>query len=153
MAVPDKWHLRHYMLAMHVSTWSKDPLTQVGAVVVGADRRDLTVGYNGFPPGVADLPERYADRQTKYLFAQHAERNALDNARFDCRGGTLATTMFPCVECAKSIISKGIKCLVSDAPPEPLPNGEKSWRDTVPAAIVMLNEAHVKIVIIRPGFG
>ena len=145
----NKWDLRHYLLAMHVASWSKDPTTQVGAVIVGKCRRDISIGYNGFPPGIEDLPERYMDRPTKYLFTQHAERNALDNARFDCTDATLVTTMFPCVECTKSLISKGIKRLVTDAPPNPLPNGEKSWRDTVPVSRQMLDEAGVKIIIVH----
>lgn len=145
--VPDRWDLRHYLLAMHVASWSKDPTTRVGAVAVGVDRRNIALGYNGFPPGIYDLRERYEDRPTKYLFTQHAERNVLDNAHFDLCGGTLVTTMFPCVECAKSIISKGITRLITAAPPEPLPDGEKSWRDTVPVSKQMLREARVSITI------
>lgn len=150
--VPDKWDLRYYFLAMHVASWSKDPRTRVGAVAIGgADLRHIALGYNGFPPGIEDLPERYDDPQTKYLFVQHAERNVLDNANFDLRGGTLVCTMFPCVECTKSLISKGITRLITSEPPEPLPNGEKSWRDTVPAALQMLREAHVRVTIIDQG--
>ena len=142
----DKWDLRYFELAQHVSHWSKDPTTQVGAVCVGLDRRLISLGYNGFPPGVSDLPERYADRPTKYLYTQHAERNALDNAAFDLRGGTLATTMFPCTECAKSLISKGIKRLVT--PPMPQIISEPSWRDDCPHSLAMMKEAGVKIACI-----
>jgi len=74
----------------------------------------------------------------------HAERNVLDNAHFDVRGGTLATTMFPCAECAKSLISKGIKRLVSTPVPEPV--DFPSWRDTIPHALTMLQEAGVEVV-------
>lgn len=148
-----KWDMRHYLLAMHVASWSKDPDTQVGAVIVGRDRRHLTVGYNGFPPGVQDLPERYAHRPTKYLFTQHAERNALDNASFDCTDATLATTMFPCVECAKSLIAKGVRRLVTTSPPTTLTDAAgaviPSWRDTVPHALTMLREARVAILEVR----
>jgi dCMP deaminase len=142
----DKWDLRHYLLAMHVASWSKDPTTQVGAVVVGADRRHMALGYNGFPRGVRDDVLRYKDRPTKYLFTQHAERNALDNAQFSCTGGTLATTMFPCIECTKSIISKGIVRLIT--PPMPEPIAEPSWRDNCPIARNMLAEASVQITVI-----
>jgi dCMP deaminase len=131
-----------------VKQWSKDPKTQVGAVVVGDNPRNLTVGYNGFPPGIADTPERLEDRQTKYKFMVHAERAALDNATFDTRGGILASTMFPCVECTKSIISKGIHCVV--CPPRPEPIGEPSWRDELPLSEEMLKEAGIRIIHLEP---
>lgn len=149
MSKPDKWDLRHYLLAMHVASWSKDPTTKVGAVCVGLDRRSISLGYNGFPRGLADLPDRYEDRPTKYLYTQHAERNALDNATFDLHGGTLATTMFPCVECTKSIISKGITKLIT--PPVPEPIGEPSWRDGCRHSLSMLREAGVRIIVLYQG--
>ena len=34
----DKWHKRFMEVAELVSTWSKDPSTKVGAIVVGPDR-------------------------------------------------------------------------------------------------------------------
>lgn len=140
-----KWFKRWHALAGHVSDWSKDPTTKVGAVIVGRDHRQIAMGYNGFPPLIRDIPERYADRPTKYKFTQHAERNALDNAQFSCEGGTLVTTMFPCIECAKSVISKGIVCVVTPAVPEPLP-GEWSWRNDCPLSIQMFEESGVRIV-------
>ncbi len=33
---------------------SKDPSTQVGACIVDADNRILSIGYNGFPRGCSD---------------------------------------------------------------------------------------------------
>jgi len=143
-----KWRERYMGLARHIAQWSKDPTTKVGAVIVGADRRNIAMGYNGFPRGVQDLDERYQDRPTKYLFTQHAERNALDNATFDCRGGMLATTMFPCVECAKSMVSKGIKVLIS----EPVPQAVSfpSWRDTIPTALTIFEEAGVVLRFVEP---
>lgn len=141
----DKWAVRWFELAQHVAAWSKDPDTKVGAVLVsGADIRQTTFGYNGPPPGIKDLPERFV-RPAKYLFAQHAERNVLDNARFSCTGATLATTMFPCVECTKSMVSKGVKRLITPRMPEPLASGEWSWRNDCPTSLLMLKEANVRV--------
>lgn len=109
------WTERYFDLARLAASWSKDPSTQVGSVIVGADRRCIAIGYNGFPPGVQDRPDRLADKETKYVLTQHAERNVLDNAQFDLRGATLYSTMHPCAECAKSIISKGISCVACPA--------------------------------------
>lgn len=139
-----KWDWRYFLLAQHVASWSKDS-TQVGAVIIGADPRHIAVGYNGFPPRVQDYPSRYNDRQLKYVFVQHAERNVLDNASFSCVGATLVSTHFPCVECTKSLISKGIRRLITTPPPKPI--GEPSWRDLLEHAIVMLNEAGVEVVL------
>lgn len=43
-----KWHKRFYDLAVHVSAWSKDPSTKVGACVVNDDNQVLSLGFNGF---------------------------------------------------------------------------------------------------------
>lgn len=112
----DKWHKRFYELALHVAEWSKDPSTKVGACIVNPDRQVISLGFNGFPRGVIDDPSRYATKAVKYLFVSHAERNALDNAFGDVRGATLYTTLFPCNECAKGIIQRGISCVISPQP-------------------------------------
>lgn len=107
------WNQRFLDLSFHVAGWSKDPSTQVGAVIVNEHKQVLSMGYNGFPRGVSDSPIRYADRDTKLMFVAHAERNALDNAHMDVRGATLYSTLCPCNECAKSIIQRGIRKVVS----------------------------------------
>lgn len=107
------WDVRFLDLAHHVSLWSKDPSTKVGAVVVNSDKQVLSLGYNGFPRGVIDKSSRYEDRELKHKLVAHAERNALDNAFTDVRGSTLYATLCPCNECAKSIIQRGIRRVVA----------------------------------------
>lgn len=93
---------------------SKDPNTQVGACIVNADNRIVSVGYNGFPRGCSDeeFPwERAAENpnDTKYPFVCHAELNAILNAYGrDMRGARIYVALFPCSECAKAIIQAGI---------------------------------------------
>ena len=98
---------------------SKDPSTQVGAVIVGKDNRILSIGYNGSPNGYND--ERFPWKRegnklyTKYLFVVHAERNAILNYlgnRNDFQGARIYVDLFPCNECAKEIIQSGIKEVV-----------------------------------------
>lgn len=110
------WDERFLELAAHISTWSKDPSTKVGACIVDNKRHVVSVGYNGFPRGVFDNQERYNKRETKLMYVCHAERNALDNAHCDVTGCTLYCTLFPCNECAKSIIQRGIKEVVTYKP-------------------------------------
>ena len=60
-----KWDLRFLEMARNAASWSKDPSTKVGAIIVDDDKRVISVGYNGFPKGVRD-DERLDDRQEKY---------------------------------------------------------------------------------------
>lgn len=117
-----KWSERFMHLAEHVATWSKDPSTQVGCVIVDKQNRVVSLGFNGFPRGIKDLTDRYNDKETKYLFVAHAERNALDNAPLSVEGCTLYSPLLPCNECAKSIIQKGIKKVISYEPTEARPH-------------------------------
>lgn len=112
----EKWDKRFFELALHVAEWSRDPKTKVGAVIVNEHKQVVSLGFNGFPRGIFDREDRYQDRDTKYMFVAHAERNALDNAFVDTRGCTLYTTLYPCNECAKGIIQKGIKRVVAPFP-------------------------------------
>lgn len=138
------WDRRFMDLARHVAQWSKDPSTKVGAVLVGHDRREIALGYNGFPPRVNDTSGRLADRDTKYRLTQHAERNALDNARFDPSGGTLFVTFFPCCECAKSIVSLGLARVVTM-----YPDTREPWREQAAWSTLILREGGVRIDVFR----
>ena len=98
---------------------SKDPSTQVGACIVGADNRILSIGYNGTPNGFpdSDFPwNREGDAlNTKYFYVCHAELNAILNFRGnrrDLEGARIYVALFPCNECAKAIIQCGIKEVV-----------------------------------------
>ena len=117
--VPSKTNV-YMAMAKLISKRSKDPNTQVGAIIVSKDDRILSVGYNGFPNGCSDdeFPwARSAKREydTKYPYVVHAELNAILNFRGDNKafeGSTLYVTLFPCHECAKAIIQSGITRLV-----------------------------------------
>lgn len=99
----------HYFMeiAKTVAMRSKDPNTQVGAVVVNDDRHIIGTGYNGFPPKLDDTPERWK-KPLKYDLVIHAEMNAIAHATASVRGAKIYVTLHPCVECAKLICSAGI---------------------------------------------
>ncbi len=114
----DKWDRRFLERAELVAKCSKDPSTQVGAVVV---RPNLTVagdGYNGFPRGMVDNPELYADRETKYSRIIHAELNAVLNSYGSVEGCTAYITHPPCTACALALIQAGIERVVYRKPSE-----------------------------------
>ncbi|WP_049774889.1 dCMP deaminase family protein [Ilyobacter polytropus] len=95
---------------------SKDPSTQVGACIVNKENKIVGVGYNGFPKGCSDdnFPwDREGEfLETKYPFVMHAEQNAILNSIKKLSDCTIYVGLFPCHECAKSIIQSGIKEVV-----------------------------------------
>lgn len=125
-----------------MSTRSRDPSTQVGAVIVNADRNTIvSTGYNDFPRGVQHLPERYTDRDTKYMFVCHAERNALDHTLHSVVGHTIYCTLFPCNECMKSIIQRGIKRIVAPK----LDERFVRWAERFQVSMIMASEVGMEI--------
>ena len=98
-----------------VARRSKDPNTKIGCVIVGPAHEIRTTGYNSFPRGIRDdVPER-SQRPTKYLWIEHAERNAICNA---ARCGTalehctIYVEIMPCMDCARAIVQAGIREVV-----------------------------------------
>lgn len=140
----EKWDKRFIEAARHVSTWSKDPSTKVGAVIVSPIGTIVGTGYNGFPRGVADTDERLNDRPTKYKLVVHAELNAVIQAGHQASGGTIY--IWPpfgqppcCTECAKAIIQAGIVRVVGYTPEETV----ERWSEDLDFARTLLTEAGV----------
>ena len=105
-------------VALLSSKRSKDPSTQVGAVVVTPDNRIIGTGWNGMP-NVADNDKIFPwgkdspnPVENKYMYVVHAEPNAISHASECVRGCTMYLTWFPCAECAKSIAQSGISKIV-----------------------------------------
>ena len=106
------WDECFMRMAHVIAQRSKDPSTQAGAVIINQKNIVLGLGYNGFPRGIDDEKlswEREGDFiNTKYAYVVHAEENAVYNANASTDGGILFCTLFPCNECAKTIIQNGI---------------------------------------------
>jgi dCMP deaminase len=91
---------------------SHDPDTQNGAVLVAAG--GTVYAANCVPPGVA-RPEHRLARPFKYDFIEHAERAAIYKAAeigLETAGATLYCPWFACTDCARAIVSAGIKEVV-----------------------------------------
>ena len=104
-------------IAVIASLRSKDPNTKVGAVLVDSDHHIVGTGYNSFPRGLDDsqfpLTRDGEWLSTKYPYIVHAEINCILNSIVSSLQNTiLYCTLFPCNECAKAIIQKGIKEIV-----------------------------------------
>lgn len=118
-----KWDDRFMTMAKLISSWSKDPSSQIGAVAVNDERRILATGYNGFPKGITDTEERLNNREKKYPLIVHAETNALMNALYSgvsLKGATLYVHGLPiCPDCTKLIIQAGItRVVIGKATPD-----------------------------------
>jgi dCMP deaminase len=141
----DKWDGRFLDLAIFTADWSKDPSTKVGAVLVRPDRTVAALGFNGFPRGVLDHPERYDDRPTKYEMVVHAELNALLSSRESLEGYTLyVTPLPPCSQCAAAIIQRGIRTVVI-AMSKNLP---ETWAKKWAVSNTMFNEAGIAVRVL-----
>ena len=110
----------YFMALSHLSSKrSKDPSTKVGAVIVNENNRVVGIGYNGFPNGCEDdiypweREGKFLD--TKYAYVVHAELNAILNSNTSVKGCKIYVTLFPCNECAKSIIQAGISEVIYES--------------------------------------
>lgn len=132
------WDKRFLELAKLVGSWSKDPSTQVGAVIVDEDNRIVSTGYNGFPRGIKDCEKKLVDREQKYAIIVHAEMNALAFANKSVKRCTLYTWPFePCSRCAGMIIQSGIKRVVS------VINNDKRWEKNFVVSRQLFQEAGI----------
>lgn len=130
-------------MARLVSTWSKDPSTQTGAVITD-DRRVVSVGFNGFPQRMPDHPELYSNREEKYSRVVHCEVNAQLFSGRPIVGCTLYTWPFAsCDRCAVQMLQAGIDRFVF-----PEPDAEKltRWGDAFAKTKKYLDECGVEWV-------
>ncbi len=107
------WERKFYEACKFYASWSKDPTTKVGCIIVSDDNSILVQGYNGVCRGVDDKEERN-ERPIKYKFYEHAERNAIFSAArngITLKGLSIYSLFFPCPECTRAIIQSGLKKL------------------------------------------
>lgn len=113
------WDECFMRMAHVIAERSKDPSTQAGAVVVNDANVVVGLGYNGFPRGIRNdvLPwEREGDLEnTKYAYICHAEENAIYNSNNSTKDCRMYCVLFPCNECAKTIIQNGIKEIIYES--------------------------------------
>lgn len=147
-AFDTKWDLRFLEMAELVSSWSKDPSTKCGAVIVRPDKTVASVGFNGFPKGCDDAPHLYEDRDLKLSRVVHAEQNALLHANEPLTGYTMFTHppgFGPsCDRCTAHIIQAGISTVVYKHVEQ---EGFSSrWKEAVERGLDMYAEAGVMVI-------
>lgn len=142
----ETWDTRYISMASTVATWSKDPSTKVGAYIVDEHNRPVSHGYNGFPKGMDDSAERYADRTFKYAHVVHAEMNAIISAGRDLNGCTVYITHPPCTTCLCAMKQAMVARVVcGDGGPE----FQSRWcQEGLEARQDLANELGIELIVI-----
>lgn len=138
------WDVFYLGLAKYVSTRSKDPSTQTGAVIVRPNKSVASVGFNGFPQKMPDVPEMYANREEKYSRIVHCEMNALLFLNESVRGYALYTWPFmSCDRCFVHMVQAGITRFVA---PEATPELLTRWGDAFDRVRTYAYETGVELI-------
>jgi dCMP deaminase len=147
------WQYRYLDLARVISTWSKDPSTRVGAVVVDQDGLQICQGYNGLPRTIPDSENRLMDREYKLPRTIHAETNCIFNAAkkgFSIEGCDIYVYGLPtCHACAAALAQVGVKRVIQSYP---LPVNER-WVQSTKLAREIMMEAGVENIFIPGHYG
>ncbi|HDK03332.1 MAG TPA: dCMP deaminase family protein [Gammaproteobacteria bacterium] len=148
------WSEHFLAMAQLCAEKSKDPSTKVGAVIVGPDHEVRSTGYNDFPRGVADRIDERRERPAKYLYTEHAERNAIYNAArvgIPVKGCALYLNWEPklCADCARAVIQAGIVRVIGGD--RPFPGHKPTWEESCRVGYEMLVEAGVDVDLVGCG--
>ena len=132
------------------------------AAVITVDRRIIATGYNGTPRGTTNCNEGGCPRCNSFAPAgtdlgeclcSHAEENAITQSAYhgvSVRGGTIYTTLCPCLMCTKMIINAGLAEVVFSAE---FPLGDVSLRLLREAGVKVRQHGAAGSVDPRPGLG
>jgi len=114
------WDEYFMRIAREVATRATCLRRHVGAVIV-RDRRILSTGYNGSPPGQEHCTEVGCLMEDgRCIRTLHAEQNALMQAALhgvSTAGATVYSTCRPCHVCARMIVAAGITRVVFSGDP------------------------------------
>lgn len=147
------WDEHFAQMAKFIASKSEDESTKCGSVIVGKENEVISTGYNGFPRGIDNKPERQ-ERPIKYKYFEHAERNAIYNC---ARTGanTLGTKMYvtgiPCADCARAIIQAGVIEVIAE-----IRDGENDadfiarWKEHTDFTEALFKEANIKLRRYKP---
>lgn len=132
---------------------SPDPRTKVGCVIIAPNESILCVACNDYPRGIRPTTNQRTEPPMKYIWIEHAERNAIYHAArlgLSTDGCTMVVELVPCIECARAIIQAGIAQVVLNQHRCAAYSGTK-YSEEHSVAMGMLAEAGVPIRFARPG--
>lgn len=128
--------------AVAAAPGSPNRVRQVGAAIALADGGIITA-CNTFPLGVRDLAWRH-EGDGRFVWMEHAERNAIFTAARQGKAladASLATSFFPCIDCARAIVQSGVSVLVTPRPALDDP----VWGAAFPRSQAILEEGGVRL--------
>lgn len=150
----NSWDKFFMSMAYLVGKKSKDPSTKIGSVIVGNNNEIISIGYNGLPRNIKDLPNRYK-RPLKYNLAIHSEENSIINCTHtgtSCKGCRIYVPLLPCLErCTPRIIQSGITEIIIDKRMTDIElnsksiKGRKQWLKDEKLIFQLLKEANVTL--------
>ncbi len=138
MQIKTTWLNNFFLVADLFATFSKDPSTKVGAVIIDDKMRVVSTGFNGFPRLVDDAQVRYEDRELKLLMTLHAEQNAILSATQDLTEKCIIITHPPCARCTAQII----QCPITDIRCKKAENFDR-WKKDMELSQQMITEAGI----------
>lgn len=112
------WDDYFMSLAKIVATRSTCERLRAGAVLV-KDRRIISTGYNGAPPGLphCDGEAGHKMEEGHCIRTVHGEENCILQAAalggVSTQGSTIYTTYSPCYQCFKKLVVGGVKRIVA----------------------------------------
>ena len=131
---------------------SPDPRTKVGCIIVGPDGSVRCEACNTYPSGIiAGIQER-TEAPLKYIWIEHAERNAIYMAArrgVSTEGCTMIVELTPCVECVRAIIQAGVVEVIINHDRSAEYHGDR-YSGEHSTALAMLAEAGIGVRSVSP---
>ena len=134
-------YLRHAY--QYAAAYSKDPSTQLGAILVKSNCGVVGWSVNGFPRGISEKGGRWVSPK-KYHYVEHAERNVIYKCAergISTNGLIMYCPWIACADCARAIIQSGISAVIGHKEFNEVSN--KKWNESVDIGMSMLKEAGV----------
>ncbi len=143
-----EWNLRFLGLAWMNASFSKDPSTQVGAVIVRPNKSIASFGFNGLPQGIKDTSERL-ERELKYKLILHAEENALEFCMDSSIEGydVYVWPMQPCPKCTSRLVQNRVGRVISVYDDTESEEVYKRWEADFSLAREILEEAGIELLL------
>ena len=134
----------YFMMAAKLSGTRATCLQRKVGTVIVKNRRIVTTGFNGSPPGLPHCTEVgcliFSDRGTSCQRVLHSEHNAVLQDAGRLEGTTLYTSFLPCLNCMKIIISARIKEIVYEHENAQKDEYENTKKEFVQQAGIMLRK-------------
>ncbi len=128
---------------------SPHPTVKVGAVLVGADGKEIAEGANRFAHGLDWTKEERFEDGSRSLWFNCAEQMVIAKAlrdKAEIKGARLYVTLEPCAVCAGLIVECGIKeVFLPLEAVDAYPRLKPKWRKSVEIGLGKLLEAGVRV--------